>query len=42
MGVRATEEGMEDLVIFEGGGMWDLESKVIGVASPAKGGVDLF
>jgi len=42
LGVRATEEGMEDLVIFEGGGMWDMESKVVGVISPATGAVHLF
>ncbi|KAJ6455316.1 hypothetical protein C8R47DRAFT_1328912 [Mycena vitilis] len=32
----------EDLVVLEGGGMFDLESKVIGVVSGKRGLVDLF
>lgn len=31
-----------DLVIYEGGGMFDLSSKVVGVISPTQGAVDLF
>lgn len=33
---------MEDLVIFEGGSMWDMKSKVVGVISPATSTVHLF
>ena len=42
LGIRATEEGMEDLVVFEGGGMWDTDSKVVGIVSPATGAAHLF
>lgn len=31
-----------DLVITESGDIFGLESKVIGIISPRKGGVDLF
>jgi hypothetical protein len=31
-----------DLVVFEGGNMFDLSSKVVAVVSPQRGLVDLF
>jgi len=39
LGVRAVEE---DLVVFAGGGMWDIESKVVGIVSSTRNTVDLF
>ena len=39
LGVRAVEE---DLVVFAGGGMWDIESKVLGIVSSTRKTVDLF
>lgn len=42
LGIRGIEEGMEDLVIFEGGDMWEMKSKVVGIISPVAGAVHLF
>ncbi len=46
LGVSARSRGREgtadDIVVYKGGGMFDLESKVVGVISAGRGVVDLF
>ena len=40
-GLYDEDEG-DDLVLYEGGDMFSMESKVIGVASPKNGHVEIF
>ncbi|KAJ7685890.1 hypothetical protein B0H17DRAFT_985428 [Mycena rosella] len=42
LGLDAAGAANEDFVIYQGGGMFDLESKVLGVASGRRSVVDLF
>ena len=42
LGIRGIEEGMEDLAMFEGGSLWEMKSKVVGIISPVAGAVHLF
>lgn len=42
LGIRGIDEGISDLVAFDGGNVFDLSSKVVGVISPGRGLVDLF
>ncbi|CAA7260052.1 unnamed protein product [Cyclocybe aegerita] len=42
LGVRGVDEESGDLVAYEGGSMFDLSSKAVGVISPARGLVDEF
>jgi len=42
LGVREIGEDASDLVVYEGGSMFELSSKVVGVISPVRGCVDLF
>jgi len=42
LGLRGVDEEISDLVAFDGGNVFDLSSKVVGVISPGRGLVDLF
>ena len=42
LGIRGVDEEFSDLVAFDGGNVFDLSSKVVGVISPGRGLVDLF
>ncbi|KAJ6512303.1 hypothetical protein DFH09DRAFT_1197532 [Mycena vulgaris] len=42
LGLDSADIGGEDLVIYQGGGIFDLESKVLGVASGRRAVVDFF
>ena len=42
LGVRGIDEESADLVAFDGGSMFDLSSKVVGVISTGRGSLELF
>ncbi|KAF8969443.1 carbohydrate esterase family 9 protein [Flammula alnicola] len=42
LGIRGIDEETSDLVAFDGGSMFDLSSKAVGVILPSRGVVDLF
>lgn len=42
LGVVNLPDGAADLVAYQGGSLFDLSSKVVGVLSAERGGVDLF
>ena len=42
LGVRGVNEESADLVAFDGGGIFDFSSKVVGVISTRRGSVELF
>ncbi|KDR83960.1 hypothetical protein GALMADRAFT_236481 [Galerina marginata CBS 339.88] len=42
LGIRGIDDESSDLVVYEGGSMFELSSKVTGIISPSRGFVDLF
>ena len=42
LGIRATDNEELDMVAYEGGGVFDLTSKVVAVISPEQRGVNFF
>lgn len=42
LGIRALDDDEVDMVAYEGGGIFDLSSKVVAVLSPVRRGVDFF
>jgi hypothetical protein len=42
LGVRDIDGGMVDMVAYDGGGVFDLSSKVVAVISPERQLVDFF
>ena len=42
LGVDTETSSMRDLVVTKGGGLLDIEAKVVGIISPLRGQVELF